>query len=173
MWESCETLISNVCSGASLQANAICHEWPSSSNGSSLRFSNRSRGLGPPGLHRVQRTNDSTYGAFGAGQAISNRSRYTRFLAVHDEFKRRWHRIPNAPTSGEQLCGRPSIIQLCSCGYANEASFHLLSCEGTPAIAANAANARPKQLDLPASPAYSSDANADAGLEEDGGEAAH
>ena len=41
-------------------------------------------------------------------------------------------------------------------GYANEASFHLLSCEGTPAIAANAANARPKQLDLPASPAYSS-----------------
>ena len=36
-------------------------------------------------------------------------------------------------------------------GYANEASFHLLSCEGTPAIAANAANARPKQLDLPAS----------------------
>jgi len=41
-------------------------------------------------------------------------------------------------------------------GYANEASFHLLSCEGTAAIAANAANARPEQLDLQASPAYSS-----------------
>ena len=41
-------------------------------------------------------------------------------------------------------------------GYANEASFHLLSSEGTAAIAANAANVRPEHLELPASPAYSS-----------------
>ena len=105
-------LIAVVCRvlGASLPANAICHEWPPSSNGSPrLRFSNGSRGLGPPGLHHVRRTY-RTYGAFGVGQAISNRSRYTRFLAVHDDSK--W--LSCHSNRGVNLVREVVLLELCS-----------------------------------------------------------